>query len=129
MYIYEQKNWPHFTWDQASLAGLLAEVRHVQGRLLGRMEGLGFQLREEATLQTLTQDVLKTSEIEGEKLDAAQVRSSIARRMGLDVGALPHVDRDVEGIVEVMLDATRNYDDPLTKERLFSWHAALFPFG
>ncbi len=129
MYIHEQKNWPLLTWDQASLGGLLAEVRHLQGRLLGRMEGLGFQLREEATLQTLTQDVIKTSEIEGENLDAAQVRSSIARRMGLDVGALPQVDRNVEGIVEVMLDATRKYNAPLTKERLFSWHAALFPTG
>jgi Fic family protein len=129
MYIYDQNHWPLLTWDEAGLAGLLAETRHLQGRLLGRMEGLGFQLREEATLQTLTQDVIKTSEIEGEKLDAAQVRSSIARRMGLDVGALPQVDRDVEGIVEVMLDATRKYDEPLTKERLFSWHAALFPTG
>jgi len=129
MYIHEQKEWPLLTWDQAKLAGLLTEVRHLQGRLLGRMEGLGFQLREEATLQTLTQDVIKTSEIEGEKLDAAQVRSSLARRMGLDVGALPQVDRNGEGIVEVMLDATRKYDAPLTKERLFSWHAALFPTG
>src|SRR5665213_2352469 len=100
MYIHEQKEWPLLTWDQAKLAGLLTEVRHLQGRLLGRMEGLGFQLREEATLQTLTQDVIKTSEIEGEELDASQVRSSLARRMGLDVGALPQVDRNGEGIVE-----------------------------
>lgn len=129
MYIHDRKRWPHLTWDQESLAGLLAEVRHLQGRLLGRMEGLGFPLREEATLQTLTQDVIKTSEIEGEKLDAAQVRSSIARRMGLDIGALPQIDRNVEGIVEVMLDATSKYDAPLTQERLFAWHAALFPTG
>jgi Fic family protein len=129
MYIYDQKDWPLLTWDQAALAALLAEVRHVQGRLLGRMEGLGFRSREEATLQTLTQDVIKTSEIEGEKLDTAQVRSSLARRMGLDIGALPPVDRNVEGIVEVMLDATHGYDAPLSKERLFSWHAALFPTG
>jgi Fic family protein len=129
MYIHERKEWPEFHWDQARLAGLLVEARHLQGRLLGRMEALGFQLREEATLQTLTQDVVKTSEIEGEKLDAGQVRSSIARRMGLDIGALPQVDRNVEGIVEVMLDATRKLDAPLTQERLFGWHAALFPGG
>src|ERR1700685_601415 len=98
MYIHERKEWPEFHWDQAALADLLADVRHLQGRLLGRMEELGFQLREEATLQTLTQDVVKTSEIEGEKLDAVQVRSSIARRLGLDIGALPRVDRNVEGI-------------------------------
>jgi Fic family protein len=113
MYIHERKDWPEFRWNQAALAGLLAEVRHLQGRLLGRMEALGFPLREEATLQTLTQDVVKTSEIEGEHLDAGQVRSSLARRMGLDIGALPHIDRNVEGIVEVMLDATRKHDDPL----------------
>src|SRR5438552_15704665 len=104
MYIYERKGWPELTWDQTKLVRLLAEVRHVQGRLLGRMEALGFQLREEATLQTLTQDVVKTSEIEGEKLDAGQVRSSLAWRMGMDIGALSPIDRNVEGIVEVMLD-------------------------
>jgi Fic family protein len=129
MYIYERKDWPGFTWDQARLALLLAEARHKQGRLLGRMEELGFPLREEATLQTLTQDVVKTSEIEGEKLDARQVRSSLARRMGMDIGALPPIDRKVEGIVEVMLDATRKSGAPMTQERLFSWHAALFPTG
>src|SRR5437667_361065 len=129
MYLHERKEWPEFKWDQTKLAPLLAEVRHLQGRLLGRMEALGFQLREEATLQTLTQDVVKTSEIEGEKLDAQQVRSSLARRMGMDIGALPPIDRTVEGIVEVMLDATRKHDAPLTPERLFSWHAALFPSG
>jgi len=129
MYIHERKAWPEFRWDQTKLAPLLAQVRHLQGRLLGRMEALGFQLREEATLQTLTQDVVKTSEIEGEKLDAQQVRSSLARRMGMDIGALPPLDRNVEGIVEVMLDATRNAAKPLTPERLFDWHAALFPTG
>ncbi len=129
MYIYERNKWPHFHWNQAKLAGLLAEVRHSQGRLLGRMEALGFQLREEATLQTLTQDVVKTSEIEGEKLDAAQVRSSLARKMGIDIGALLAVDRNVEGIVEMMLDATRQFKAALTKERLSGWHAALFPTG
>src|SRR5580704_7047937 len=113
MYIHERKQWPEFEWDQIKLAPLLAEVRHAQGRLLGRMETLGFQLREEATLQTLTQDVVKTSEIEGEKLDPGSVRSSIARRMGIDVGTLPPLDRNVEGIVEIMLDATRKHDAPL----------------
>src|SRR5579864_3109325 len=112
MYIHERKEWPEFNWDQARLALLLGEVRHLQGRLLGRMEEVGFQSREQATLQTLTQDVVKTSEIEGEKLDAQQVRSSLARRMGMDIGALPPIDRNVEGIVEVMLDATREHDAP-----------------
>src|SRR5437870_1547766 len=129
MYIHERKGWPEFKWDQTKLAPLLAEVRHWQGRLLGRMEALGFQLREEATLQTLTQDVVKTSEIEGEKLDAAQVRSSLARRMGIDIGALLPIDRNVEGTVEVILDATRKYEALLTQQRLFAWHAALFPAG
>ena len=129
MYIHERKEWPEFEWNRADLADLLAEVRHLQGRLLGRMESLGFQLCEEAALQTLTQDVVKTSEIEGEKLDALQVRSSLARRMGIDVGALPQLDRNVEGIVEVMLDATRKHAAPLSAERLFGWHAALFPTG
>lgn len=128
MYIHERDEWPEFRWDRAKLGSLLAETRHLQGRLLGRMEALGFQLREEATLQTLTQDVVKTSEIEGEKLDAAQVRSSLARRMGIDTGTLP-IDRNVDGIVDVMVDATRAHDAPLTQERLFGWHAALFPTG
>ena len=109
--------------------GALAEVRHLQGRLLGRMLSLGFLLREEAALQTLTVDVVKTSEIEGQALDMKQVRSSIARRMGVDGGGLPPVDRNVEGIVDVMFDATSNFAHPLSEERLFGWHAALFPTG
>lgn len=129
MYIHEREEWPELYWDQAKLASLLAEVRHLQGRLLGHMEALGFSLREEATLQTLTQDVIKTSEIEGEKLDAEQVRSSIARRLGMDMEKSRPVDRNVEGIVEVMLDATHNYNTHLSQERLFNWHAALFPTG
>lgn len=129
MYLWEQPDWPNLTWQDARVAAPLAAVRHVQGRLIGRMEALGFKLREEAVLQTLTQDVVKTSEIEGEQLDATQVRSSLARRLGIDIGALLPIDRDVEGIVEVMLDATRNHEDTLTAERLFSWHAALFPTG
>ena len=128
-YIWERAGWPKLTWDQANLTTLLAEVRHAQGRLLGRMEAIGFPLREEAFLQTLTQDALKTSEIEGETLDQAQTRSSLARRLGIDIGALTPADRNVEGIVEVILDATRNHDAPLNDERLFGWHAALFPTG
>jgi Fic family protein len=111
------------------LAERLAAVRHEQGRLMGRMESLGFKLRQEAVLETLTEDVLKSSEIEGEKLDAEQVRSSIARRLGMDVGGLKAVDRKVEGVVEMMLDATRHYDRPLSAERLLAWHASLFPTG
>jgi len=104
-------------------------VRHEQGRLLGRMESLGFPLRQQAVLETLTADVLKSSEIEGEVLDLEMVRSSIARRMGIDIGGLTVVNRDVEGVVEMMLDATGNYSEPLTKERLFAWHNSLFPSG
>src|SRR5580693_1799575 len=129
MFIYERKDWPRFHWNRARLAQPLAAVRHRQGRLIGRMEALGFHLRQEAVLQTLTEDVLKSSEIEGEKLDAEQVRSSIARRLGMDIGALKPADRNVEGVVEMMLDATRHYDQPLTADRLLAWHAALFPTG
>src|SRR5215475_8221744 len=127
MYIHELQNWPRFTWNRNQLAEPLASVRHRQGRLFGHMEALGFGLQQEAVLQTLTADVLKSSEIEGEKLDAEQVRSSIARHLGMDIGALKPADRNVEGVVEMMLDATRHYNQPLTKERLFSWHASLFP--
>ncbi len=128
-YIHNRANWPKLTWSRERLAGQLAGVRHRQGRLIGRMEGLGFSLRTEAVLQTLTDDVLKSSEIEGEKLDRDQVRSSIARRLGLDIGGLIPVDRHVEGVVEMMLDATGNFADPLTEERLVAWHSALFPTG
>jgi Fic family protein len=129
VYIYEHKDWPNFFWKQENIASKLAEVRHHQGRLLGRMEGMGFNLQAEANLHTLTQDVLKSSEIEGEILDPDQVRSSIARRLGMDIAGLVPADRHVEGIVEMMLDATQNYKAPLTDERLFSWHAAMFPTG
>jgi Fic family protein len=129
MYIHELADWPHFRWNNEALAKPLTEVRHRQGLLIGHMGALGFDLRQEAVLQTLTTDVLKSSEIEGEKLDAEQVRSSIARRLGMDIGALKPADRDVEGVVEMMLDATRHYDQPLTADRLFAWHAALFPTG
>jgi len=128
-YIHERPEWPHFQWDQDALAGPLAEIRHRQGRLLGRMEGLGFPLQKEAELRTLTLDVLKSSEIEGEKLDPEQVRSSIARRLGLETAGTVMADRDVEGVVEMMLDATQNFAQSLGEDRLFAWHAALFPTG
>lgn len=128
-YIHEQADWPKLTWDDAKLSAVLADVRHRQGRLLGRMEGLGFRLRSEAQLSTLTADVVKSSAIEGEKLDAEEVRSSIARRLGLDYAGTAVASRDVEGIVEMMLDATQSFAQPLTPERLFGWHAALFPTG
>ncbi|HXU29001.1 MAG TPA: Fic family protein [Thermoanaerobaculia bacterium] len=128
-YIHDQPGWPQFRWDSEKVAKPLAAVRHQQGRLIGHMEALGFPLRQEAVLQTLTEDVVKSSEIEGEVLDAEQVRSSVARRLGMDVGGLKAPDRDVEGVVEMMLDATRHFDQPLTAERLFAWHASLFPTG
>src|ERR1035437_9105925 len=128
-YIYELGDWAKFRWSETKLAVQLARVRHHQGRLIGRMEGLGFQFTAEAVLQTLTEEVIKSSEIEGEVLDRAQVRSSIARRLGMYIGALMPTDRNVEGVVEMMLDATQKYAEPLTAERLFAWHAALFPTG
>lgn len=128
-YIHELRDWPKFRWRQERLAARLAAVRHRQGRLIGRMEGVGFTLRAEAVLQTLTEEVANSSEIEGEALDKQQVRSSIARRLGMDIGALTPAERNVEGVVEIMLDATQKFDMPLTAERLFGWHAALFPTG
>src|ERR1700744_3142045 len=129
IYIYQRREWPVFFWDQGKIAPRLAEGRHHQGRVLGRMEGMGFDLQAEANLHTLTLDVLKSSEIEGEILNPDQVRSSIARRLGMDIAGLIPADRHVEGIVEMMLDATQNYNASLTDERLFSWHAAMFPTG
>ena len=129
LYIYQRSGWPKFQWDREALTVPLAETRHRQGRLLGRMEGLGFALQKEAELETLTLDVVKSSEIEGERLDPEQVRSSIARRLGLDAGGTAPADRDVEGVVEMMLDATQKFAAPLTADRLFAWHAALFPAG
>jgi Fic family protein len=128
-YIHQLPDWPGFHWNQKALVGPLAALRHRQGRFVGRMEALGFPLRSEALLQTLTQDVVKSSEIEGEILDTDQVRSSIARRLGIEIGALTPADREVEGVVEMMLDATQKYDRPLTEERLLAWHASLFPTG
>ena len=129
MYIWELGHWPSLTWDSTRLATLLGRVSREQGRLLGRMQDLRFELRREAQLSALTEDVIRSSEIEGEKLESAQVRSSIARRLGMEIGGLVAVDHDVEGVVEMMLDATINYGQPLTADRLFGWHAALFPTG
>ena len=129
LYLHEQPDWPNFRWDSAGLTVALASCRHQQGRLLGHMEALGFQLQQEAVLQTLTDDAVKSSEIEGESLDVQQVRSSVARRLGMDVGGMVAADRHVEGVVDMMLDATRRYDQVLTADRLCAWHAALFPTG
>ncbi|MCG2713720.1 MAG: Fic family protein [Candidatus Omnitrophica bacterium] len=128
-YIHQLDVWPKFTWKHERIATLLGVVRNRQGRLMGRMEAMGFPLRAEALLQTLTLDVLKSSEIEGEVLDPHQVRSSIARRLGMDIGGIIVSDRHVDGVVEMMLDATQNFDKLLTKKRLFDWHACLFPTG
>ncbi len=129
LYIYEKSDWPSFHWNSELLLKPLSEVRLAQGKLLGQMQMLGFSLKNEAFLETLTQDIVKTSEIEGEHLDQTQVRSSIARRLGIDAAGLSSSDRHVEGIVEMMLDATGKYDEPLTDERLFNWHGAMFPTG
>ncbi|MEI6565638.1 MAG: Fic family protein [Verrucomicrobiota bacterium] len=128
-YIHQHPDWPKLRWDDARLLPLLGGVRHRQGRLLGRMECIGFDLRSEASLTTLTSDVVKSSAIEGSILDAEQVRSSIARRLGIHFSGEVTPGRDVEGVVEMMLDATQNYSEPLTVERLFGWHASLFPTG
>lgn len=128
-YIHQLTEWPQFTWDHEALAALLADIRHRQGRLSGRLEGLGFSLRQEAQLETLTLDVVKSSEIEGENLNTDEVRSSVARRLGMDIAGAVPANRNVEGVVEMTLDATQNFDRPLTDDRLFAWHAALFPAG
>ena len=123
MYLWERDDWPSLSWDEKSLSTLLAQVSREQGRLLGKMEALGFELRDEANLRTLTEDVVKSSEIEGEKLDPDQVRSSIARRLGMDISGLVPADRNVDGVVEMMMDATRNYvivtPDKITYAELF----------
>ena len=128
-YIYQHKNWTQFTWDYDKIAVILGEVRQLQGKLSGTMNALGFSLQEEAMLETLTLDIMKSSEIEGEKLDRKQVRSSIAKRLGLEIGGLEAIDRNVDGVVEMLLDATQNYTQNLSEDRLFGWHSALFPSG
>ncbi len=129
IYIWQAEDWPDWRYDLATLAGPLAAVSLAQGMLLGRLANVGMTLRDQASLSALTEDVVKTSEIEGELLDIESVRSSIARRLGVDIGALAPVDRNIEGVVEMVLDATTRCDAPLTAERLFGWHAALFPTG
>jgi Fic family protein len=128
-YIYQYDQWPNFKWDDKEIQVILGKVRHLQGKIFGQMGVLGFSIKEETMLSTLTLDVLKSSEIEGEILNYEQVRSSIARRLGLDYAGMVHVDRSVEGVVEMMLDATQRYNEPLDQERVFGWHAALFPTG
>ena len=129
VYNWQQKEWPNFTWDDTKLSYKLGRVRSLQGKLVGKMSTLGFDLKNSAILDTLTADITKSSEIEGEILNVNQVRSSVARHLGIELEGLPEVDRYVDGVVDVMIDATQNYMQPLTNERLFSWHAALFPTG
>lgn len=129
MYIHHRKDWTKFIWDAEIITPLLGEVRHRQGKILGVMQGLGFRLQEETVLKTLTLDVVKSSEIEGEQLNPEQVRSSIARRLGIEIAGAVAAERNVEGVVEMLLDATQLYDSLLTEDRLFGWHAALFPTG
>lgn len=128
-YIYQFEEWPNMSWDMARLAPLLASVRHQQGLLIGQMSTQGFQLRAKSGLINLTNEIVKSSAIEGENLNKEQVRSSLAKHLGMDIGSAPPTSRHIDGIVEMMLDATEKHDEPLTEERLFGWHAALFPTG
>ena len=129
LYIWQSDDWPNWRYDLSALTGTLTEVSRAQGLLLGRLADVGMALRDQASLAALTEDVVKTSEIEGEVLNVQSVRSSIARRMGVDIGAVAPVDRHVEGVVEMVLDATTRATEPLTADRLLGWHAALFPTG
>ena len=128
-YIYQYSSWPNFTWNEKEIQVVLGKVRHLQGKIFGQVNALGFSVKEETILTTLTLDVLKSSEIEGEILNYEQVRSSIAKRLGLDYAGMIFSDRNVEGVVEMMLDATQNFQNPIDEERLFAWHASLFPTG
>lgn len=128
-YIYQYDNWPDFIWNENEIHSLLGKVRHMQGKIFGQINALGFSVKEETMLTTLTLDVVKSSEIEGELLNYEQVRSSIARKLGLEYAGMVYPDKNVEGVVEMLLDATQNYHKPLDEERLFGWHAALFPTG
>ena len=128
-YIYQYKSWPDFTWNEKKIQVILGSIRHLQGKVFGQISALGFSFKEETMLSTLTLDVVKSSEIEGEILNYEQVRSSIARKLGIEYAGMVYPDRNVEGVVEMLLDATQNYDTPLDDERIFGWHAALFPMG
>jgi Fic family protein len=129
MWIYEQSDWPHFKWNAEAFAYKLADIRYRQGLLLGKMAGIGFDLKQEASLKTLTSDIVTSSAIEGELLNREEVRSSIARRLGIDIAGLVPASRNIDGFVEMMIDATHNFSRDLTEERLFAWHSALFPTG
>lgn len=129
MYLHQREDWPEFKWASDTLLPYVSTVRDLQGRLLGRMQGIGFELREEAVLETLTEDIIKSSEIEGEFLNPAEVRSSVARRLGMEISGLLGTSRNVEGVVEMMLDATQKHKDPFTRDRMWAWHASLFPTG
>lgn len=128
-YIWQQKEWPHWTFDHKRLGSLLSQVTLERGKLLGAMQALGFKTSEEVSLKSLTSDVVKSSEIEGEKLNPESVRSSLARRLGIEDGTFLPADKNVDGVVEMVLDATNNHTKPLDENRLFGWHAALFPTG
>ena len=128
-YIYQSAQWPHFTWNDLEINLILGKVRHLQGKIVGQMATIGFSEKEETSLTNLTLDVLKSSEIEGEVLNYEQVRSSIARKLGIEYAGMVHSGRDVDGVVEMLLDATQHYYKPLSEERIFGWHAALFPTG
>ena len=128
-YIYQNKDWHCFRWYGDKIQNILLDIKKAQGYLFGKMDSLGFNVKNNALLQVLTENIVKSSQIEGQKLDKHLVRSSIARRLGIDTGGEVLISRDIEGVVEMMLDATQNYSDKMTKERLIGWHAALFPTG
>ena len=128
-YLHQRKDWPHFYWSTEELFSLVADVRNLQGRLMGQMETLGFEMRENALLESLSMEVEKSAEIEGELYKPDEVRSSVARKLGLDQYQQVQPSKEVDGVVEMMFDAIGNCFEPLTKERLFGWHAALFPTG
>src|SRR5271170_6871714 len=128
-YLYDLRDWPGFRWQAVALAEPLADVRYEQGLLLGKMRALGFPLQRQATLEAMTEETVKSSAIEGEILNPESVRSSFARRLGVRARKSGKVDRNVEGMVQVMMDATENHAEALTADRLFGWHAALFPLG
>ena len=128
-FIYQNQNWPNFIWNNERLITTLGNVRNLQGRLIGKMESIGFDLRNEASLETLTLEIIKSTEIEGEILNPEQVRSSVARRLGMDIAGLIPSDRNVDGVVDMVLNAIQNYNEPLSKERIFDWHFSLFPTG
>ncbi|WP_246229747.1 Fic family protein [Mucilaginibacter humi] len=129
MYIHQLNGWPVFTWNDKQLSHRLSQIRYGQGKILGQMNMVGFTLKEETILQTLTLDITKSSEIEGDMLDPELVRSSVAKHLGIDIGGLAPTNRHIEGVVEMMLDATQKYNEPLSKDRLYSWQSALFPTG